>query len=114
MALLQAGLGISGTQTCHLACLVAQLWCPGGLLVAGLVTWQYSDQLAGFLISGLLGFAVWLFILLVLSGGVFAGSMRTALRLQVLIGLMAYWFGAFFVVWFLFYEVPPLKYALGR
>ena len=89
MALLQAETGISGTQTCHLACLVAQLWCPGGLLVAGLVSWQYSDQLAGFLIPGLLGFAVWLFNLLVLSGGVFAGSMRTALRLQVPIGLMS-------------------------
>ena len=68
-----------------------------------MLAWCLSDQLAGFLASGWLGFAVWFFILLVLSGGVFAGSMRTALRLQVLIGLMAYWFGAFFVVWFLFY-----------
>ena len=75
MALLQAELGISGTQTCHLACLVAQLWCPGGLLVAGLVSWQYSDQLAGFLIPGLLGFAVCFFILLVLSVGVLADSL---------------------------------------
>ena len=102
MALLQADLGISGTQTCHLACLVAQLWCPGGLLVAGLVSWQYSDQLAGFLASVFWGFAVRFFILLVLSGGVFADSMRTALRLQVLIGLMAYWFGAFLVFGFCF------------
>ena len=41
-----------------------------GFMVAGLVAWQYSDRLAG-----LLGFAVWFFVLLVLSVGVFAGSL---------------------------------------
>ena len=41
-----------------------------GFLVAGFVAWQYSDRLAG-----LLGFRCSVFVLLVLSVGMSAGSL---------------------------------------
>ena len=41
-----------------------------GFMVAGLAAWQYSDRLAG-----LMGLAVFFFVLLVPSVGVFAGSL---------------------------------------
>ena len=81
-----------------------------GVMVVGLVAWQYSDRLAG-----LLDLAVRFFAVLVSSAGLFAGSLasgcyfpchfvgicsclatalelRVALRLRVLIGLVAYLF----------------------